>query len=139
MGSFVSAVADLAREHGAEVRSRLITLREHREQIAAELAAVDRQVALFEGLLDLEPSPAPGQTLVFTKTDVPLTLHAAMAEVLKTAPERMMRASDLAAAIERRGLYKMRDGRPVEAQQIHARVGHYREMFTKDGTFIKLK
>ena len=66
-------------------------------------------------------------------------LHEAMAEVLRTAPERMMRAGDLAAAIERRGLYRMRDGRPVEAQQIHARVGHYGTLFTKEGTFIKLK
>jgi hypothetical protein len=32
----------------------------------------------------------------------------------------------------------MRDGRPVEAQQIHARVGHYPNLFAKEGTFIKL-
>jgi len=33
----------------------------------------------------------------------------------------------------------MRDGRKVEAQQIHARVGHYPELFEREGTFIKLK
>lgn len=60
-----------------------------------------------------------------------------MAEVLEIARERRLRASDLATAIERRGLFKMRDGRPIETQQIHARVGHYPAMFTKEGTFIK--
>jgi hypothetical protein len=32
----------------------------------------------------------------------------------------------------------MRDGRPVEAQQIHARVGQYPHLFIREGTFIKL-
>jgi hypothetical protein len=33
----------------------------------------------------------------------------------------------------------MRDGRPVETQQIHARVGNYESLFEREGTFIKLK
>lgn len=49
-----------------------------------------------------------------------------------------MRAVDLAAEIDRRKLYRMRDGRPVEAQQIHARVGNYPHLFTRNGTFIRL-
>ena len=44
-----------------------------------------------------------------------------------------MVASELAAQIDHRGLYKMRDGRRVEAQQIHARVGHYPDLFGRDG------
>lgn len=139
MEALTNAVADLVKQHREAVRAELGALRERREQVAAELTALDRRVAMLEGLLDFEPVPPSGQSLVLTETDVPLTLHAAMVEVLKTAPERMMRAGDLAVTIERRGLYKMRDGRPVEAQQIHARVGHYPTLFTKDGTFIKLK
>ena len=67
-----------------------------------------------------------------------MTLHDAMAAVLERAPGQMMRAGDIAAEIERRGLYRMQNGRPVEAQQIRARVGHYGERLTKEGTFIKL-
>lgn len=67
-----------------------------------------------------------------------LTLHEAMAIVLKDAPGGMMRAGDLAAQVNGRGLYRMRDGRPVEAQQIHARVGQYPHVFNKQGTFITL-
>lgn len=67
-----------------------------------------------------------------------VTLHEAMRTVLRSAPHKMLRAQDLAQAIAARGLYRMRDGRPVEAQQIHARVGHYPELFKREGTFIKL-
>jgi hypothetical protein len=67
-----------------------------------------------------------------------ITLHEAMREVLQTAPLRMMRAQDLAAEIDRRRLYRMRDGRAVEPQQIHARTGNYPNLFEREGTFIKL-
>jgi hypothetical protein len=36
------------------------------------------------------------------------------------------------------GLYKMRDGRLVEAQQTHARVGHYPAVFVRDHSYIRL-
>ena len=62
-----------------------------------------------------------------------------MTVVINDSHVRMLRASDLASEIDRRGLYRMRDGRPVEAQQIHARVGQYPHLFEKEGTFIKLK
>ncbi|CAN5167489.1 hypothetical protein BH09ACT12_BH09ACT12_30850 [soil metagenome] len=62
-----------------------------------------------------------------------MTLHDAMREVLRTAPGRRMVAADIATQIDRRGLYKMRDGRAVEKQQIHARVGHYPKVFNRDG------
>lgn len=61
-----------------------------------------------------------------------------MAEVLKAAPNRSMRAGDLAMTLQRQGLYRMRDGRAVEPQQIHARVGHYPQIFGREGTLIKL-
>lgn len=49
-----------------------------------------------------------------------------------------MRAADLTAEINRRGLYRMRDGRAVETQQVHARVTHYPHLLAKAGTFITL-
>jgi hypothetical protein len=65
-------------------------------------------------------------------------LHDAMIEVLQSTPERMLRAGDLAAEINRRRLYQMRDGRPVEAQQMHAHLGQYPHLFAKEGTYIGL-
>lgn len=138
MSTYADALAAIATTHQDELRMDLESLRAKSESLHAAAASTDRRVAMLEGLLDLAASSADGP-LVITKGEIPRTLHEAMAEVLRTAPERMMRAGDLAAAIERRGLYRMRDGRPVEAQQIHARVGHYGTLFTKEGTFIKLK
>ncbi len=95
---------------------------------------MERQVAALEALLALAEEP---------ENDTPsgpraLTLHEAMTEVLKDEPGEMLRANDLAMEINRRQLYRMRDGRPVEPQQVHARVGHYGHLFTREGTFIKL-
>jgi hypothetical protein len=50
-----------------------------------------------------------------------------------------MRPVDLAAEINRRGLYRMRDGRPIKTQQIRTRTGNHPEMFERDGAFIRLK
>lgn len=138
MTTYADALAEIAARHQNELRTDLESLRAQSENLHAEAASTDRRVAMLEGLLDLATSSADSPA-VMTRGQIPRTLHEAMAEVLRTAPERMMRAGDLAAAIERRGLYRMRDGRPVEAQQIHARVGHYGALFTKEGTFIKLK
>jgi hypothetical protein len=68
-----------------------------------------------------------------------MTLHDAMALVLKETPGGLRRAVDLAAEVNRRRLYTMQDGRPVEPQQIHARVNNYSHMFVKEGTFIRLR
>ncbi len=138
MTTYADALAEIAARHQDELRTDLESLRAQSESLHAEASFTDRRVAMLEGLLDLATSSAEGPA-VMTRGEIPRTLHEAMAEVLRTAPERMMRAGDLAAAIERRGLYRMRDGRPVEAQQIHARVSHYGALFTKEGTFIKLK
>jgi hypothetical protein len=67
-----------------------------------------------------------------------MTLHEAMEKVIAESPLGMLRAADIASEIHRRGLYRMQNGRPVEAQQIRARVGHYRHLFEREGNFIKL-
>ena len=99
----------------------------------AETEQLDRQVDLFERLLALASVP---DTAASDAGGLPL--HATMVTVLRDAPQHMLRAGDLAAEVNRRHLYRMRDGRPVEAQQIHARVGHDGHRFVREGTFIKL-
>jgi hypothetical protein len=89
-----------------------------------------RRVVWLEGLVVLAGADSVEQSGT-------QPLHKAILTVLKDAPMGMMRAGDLAAEINRRGLYRMQDGRPVEPQQIHARVNNYGHMFDKEGTFIK--
>ena len=131
--SYQEDVARVVAAHEGEIEQDLAKARQIRDRTTAELAEAERQVSVFETLLsfgrDADPEPdAP------TK----MTLHAAMRAVLEDSPGGMMRAADIASEIERRRLYRMRDGRAVEAQQIHARVGHYPNDFGKEGTFIKL-
>lgn len=61
----------------------------------------------------------------------PLTLHAAMERVLEDFLEGGLTAGRIAHIINEKKMYRTRDGRPVESNQIHARVGHYPEIFEK--------
>ena len=119
--------------HAQELRSRIDRDRHQLEEQRAEAAELERRLTAEEWLLESSAEPPPTrQTLRFSG-------HGAMAEVLRTAPQYKMRPVDLAAEINLRDLYRMRDGRPIEKQQIHARVGNYPDMFERDGAFIKLK
>jgi hypothetical protein len=119
--------------HEEELRSRIDRDRRLLEEQRAEAAQIERRLAAEEWLLASLADQSP------TPKALSLTAHGAMGEVLRTAPQHKMRPVDLAAEINRRGLYRMRDGRPIETQQIHARAGNYPDMFERDGAFIKLK
>jgi hypothetical protein len=132
---YLVRVREIATSSRSQIEEDLAAARIGLDRAQAELDDANARVRSLQTLLDLassqpeshEPEPAR------------LTLHEAMAEVLRSAPDHKLRAGDLAAEIQRRRLYQMRDGRPVEPQQIHARVGHYGHLFAKDGTFIKLR
>lgn len=134
--AYQDLVREVATTHHSEIEADLEQARHSLSVARQEVHVLERQVAGLESLLQLT-SDQPGQPAT-GRSGSRLTLHEAMAEVLRGEPEQMLRAGDLASEIERRRLYRMRDGRPVEPQQIHARVGHYPQMFTKEGTFIKL-
>jgi hypothetical protein len=119
--------------HAQELRSRIDRDRQLLEEWRAEVAEVERRLTAEEWLLESSAEPSP------TRETLRLSAHGAMAEVLRAAPQYKMRPVDLAAEINRRGLYTMRDGRPIETQQIHARVGNYPDMFERDGAFIRLR
>lgn len=129
--SYVAEIEKVVAAHREEIEHDLAQARDAVARARDEIGAWERRVATLEWLLTrIGDESAPNRA--------GHTLHEAMVLVLQSVPERMMRAGDLAAEIDRRGLYKMRDGRPVESQQIHARVGHYPQLFRKEGTFITL-
>ncbi len=68
-----------------------------------------------------------------------VTLHEAMAHVLREHGGHGMRARDLAAAVTTSGLYRKKDGSTLEPNQIHARVNRYGDLFAKNGPLITLK
>ena len=67
-----------------------------------------------------------------------MTLHEAMKTILEEQDGRLMTVRELAQEVNRRGLYRRRDGSPVEASQVHARAKNYDKLFEKDGPRVRL-
>lgn len=68
-----------------------------------------------------------------------LPLHEAMAKVLRENRNRVMSARELADGVNASGLYRTRDGSPVEIGQIHARAHNYGRLFERAGGGIRLR
>lgn len=68
-----------------------------------------------------------------------LTLHEAIATVLREGGNRWMTTRELADAVNERGLYRKKDGSPVESNQIHARAKNYSHLFDKDRQNVRLR
>jgi hypothetical protein len=135
--AYQDALAEVAAAHRGQIEVGLETARGQYEDAKAYLATAERQLRMLEGLLSIgvvvEPHAEPHSD------NRNLTLHEAMHQVLKDSPKGKLRAGEIIAEIERRGLYRMRDGRVPESQQIHARAGHYPHMFGKDGSYFYAK
>jgi hypothetical protein len=102
----------------------------------AELAALDARRAELEALIAQgEATLSGGQPPVSTSV---MTLHEALELVLRES-RAPMTARQLADEVNDRGLYRKRDGTPVEVNQIHARTSNYDSIFDKDGALIKLR
>jgi hypothetical protein len=66
----------------------------------------------------------------------PLTLHEAMRVVLGQHRDGLT-APALADELNRRRLYRQKNGKPVEAGQVHARAGAYQAIFGRqDGRIV---
>src|SRR5687768_9149760 len=122
MNGYWDDVAQVAVAHIDEIQADLRLARRELQGAATTHRELERRVIELERLEQLAlsgtGSAPPPETM---------TLHLAMETVLREMGS--LRAGDLAAQINSRRLYRMRDGRPVEAQQIHARVNNYSDLF----------
>lgn len=66
------------------------------------------------------------------------TLHDAMATVLRERGQPLT-GRELADEINRRGLYRQKDGSPVPLNQVHARASNYSDLFVKQDGRIGLR
>lgn len=134
MNEWQKQIAENAIVHRDEIEADLAHATYLREQARIGFDQADSRVRAIAYVLsladELEGGAIPTERM---------KLHDAMVEVLKSDPTGMSRAVHIAAAINERGLYRMQDGRPVEGQQVTARVGRYPHLFEREGTFIKLK
>jgi HB1, ASXL, restriction endonuclease HTH domain len=123
-----------------------VALDANRAAIEAGLDEAERELAeLQERERELQALIARGRATLGEQldgapaSDEPRTLHEAIKLVLEEAGNRWMTVRELAEAVNRRGLYRKRDGSSVEANQIHARTRNYEAMFEKDGPRIRLR
>jgi hypothetical protein len=68
-----------------------------------------------------------------------MTLHEAIAFLIRENGNRWTPIKDIGLAINSRGLYHKKDGTPVEINQIHARVNNYEYLFEKNGPRVRLR
>jgi hypothetical protein len=97
---------------------------------------LERQVELEKQIAEAEAALGDGRT---PPGDERLTLHEALAQVLRANGNTWMTARELADWVNDRRLYRKRDGSPVEVNQVHARANNYSDMFEKDGSNIRLR
>lgn len=107
----------------AEARMELVALDARRQELQA-------LIAQGEAALGGVPQSAP---------ETAMTLHQALVQILQETGNEPMTARALADAVNDRGLYRKRDGSPVEVNQIHARTNNYQDLFEKDGSLIRLR
>jgi hypothetical protein len=97
-----------------------------------------RLIARARVLLEVEAKPTISDSRPAATGDQ-LLLHEAMIHVLRDRSNVPMSARELADDINRSGLYRKRDGSPVDAGQIHARVHNYPRLFVREGGRILLR
>jgi hypothetical protein len=68
-----------------------------------------------------------------------LTLHDALEQILRENDNRWMTVHELADEVNRRALYRKKDGSAVEPNQVHARTKNYHGLFEKEGPRVRLR
>ena len=105
-----------------------------------ELAALHARETELENLIaQAETALGEPPTHAATGEAVTMTLHEAIAQLLRENDNEWMTARELADALNQRSLYRKRDGSPVEVNQVHARTNNYRSIFEKDGPNVRLR
>jgi hypothetical protein len=124
-------LADTLKRSREMIEDALTEARTELDALRARQAELEEQIAQAEAALT-DPSAPPERA-------ARMTLHKALAHVLREHNNDPMTARELADAVNQQGLYHKKDGSPVEANQVHARTNNYRDVFEKDGPNIRLK
>src|SRR5262249_51664880 len=121
------------------IEEALVEARGELETVEARRRELLDQIARAEAILGGRPPSPTVEGPPAAPEGGQLTLHEAIARVLEDAGNEWMTARELADAVNRRGLYRKRDGSPVEVNQVHARMNNYSDLFEKNGPKIRLK
>lgn len=126
----MSDLAKILDESARLVDEALTAAREELAQINQRKAELEALIAQAEAI---QRTRSPG-----TVGPRGLTLHEAIAVILREEGNRWMSVREIAEAVNTRALYRKKDGSPVEMSQIHARTKNYAQVFEKDGSKVRL-
>lgn len=102
-----------------------------------ELESCRQRCAEIEDLLDRARAILELDTRSSFLATRSRTLHEAMEAVLRAHPAGLT-AREIAAEVNRRGLYARRDHRPLDSIQVHSRATAYNSLFMRDHGRIRL-
>lgn len=125
---------ELMNQSARLVDEALARAREELAQINQRKAELEAVIAQAEAVRRVQ-SPRATDPQDLTRG---LTLHEAIAVILREEGNRWMSVREIAEAVNTRGLYHKKDGSPVEMNQIHARTKNYTHLFEKDGPKVRL-
>jgi hypothetical protein len=103
----------------------------------AELQALEARRLELVALIN-QARAALGQPGVGAREEH-LTLHEALALILRENTNDWMTVRELTDQVNARSLYQRRNGSPVEANQVHARTKNYPQVFDKRGSRVRLR
>jgi hypothetical protein len=115
----------------AAIEEGLAEAREELEGLRAQATELEALIARGEVAL--------GTTPAASEPEGRLTLHEALEHVLREKNNRWMTVQELANEVNRRALYRKKDGSPVEPNQVHARTKNYDSVFEKEGPQVRLR
>lgn len=68
-----------------------------------------------------------------------VTLHEEVAAILAESGRTWMSTDEIADEVNRRGIYRKRDGSAMTAFQVHGRTRNYAGLFDRDGSMVRLR
>jgi hypothetical protein len=126
----MSDLADALDRSREMIRAALANARAELDALDARRSELQELISQGEAALGEARPPVAASAM---------TLHEALVQVLRENGNEPMTARALADAVNERGLYRTKDGSPVEVNQVHARTSNYQDLFEKDGSLIHLK
>jgi hypothetical protein len=119
-------------------------LQKSRQMIETALDAARTELAVLDGRrAELQALIAQAETALGgprpSASPPTMTLHEALVLILRENDNQPMTVRQLADVVNERGLYRKRDGSPVEVNQVHARTSNYEALFEKDGATVRLR
>jgi len=123
LGDALERGKKMIREALAGARSEMASLKKRQAELEVQIREAER---------------ALGETGVVESTAA-MTLHDALAQVLRESDHAGMTARELTDTVNARGLYRKRDGSLIEVNQVQARISNYDAVFEKVGAAIQLR